>query len=656
MRTPLFVLVFLISGAVLPCRADEPQPVAPPAPPAPSVLVLPTTVIQPARPTRSVIPVSVMVDRLRDAGWRVFVDGHFERIDGRLPHIPHELIEFTQLVWKDGVLCYKGSFTPVEDDKVGPILEGLTVFASAMREDVAAVGRVLAAWGIPQVYDGRRLIEPDGTASYFGLMLHQVYQSNPGALARLGGERFSQALDLYESAYAQVAVHQSPDIAQADIARAAALLTGNVRVGETTLHLRPYAEPGAALAGYRAQLEREVAAATAAGDTGVRHREATASLAALNALERQRETLSLPEVPSPGTPPVTESPQPSPAGESALAPPPALMRALPTVLRVLDRINGTPLTTEQQETLIKSFPMGETVWRLGVQELWRQGLTGRGVRVAVVDTGIAPHPELDGAVVSRENFTRQRGGGTAGRHGTHVAGVIATIAPEAEIRSYVALAGGNPRQDEPQNDSQIIAAITAAVRDGNRIINLSLGGRGHPSTEFTRVVNEFTARGVVFVVAAGNDGDGAGGVGEPATARDVIRVANLDVTGNMALSSSRGVNWDPVRRAFAPLPLVAAPGTNIYSTVPGGYETLSGTSMATPSVAGVSALLWQEVNRGVGLDPVTAAGRVRDAISRGQAMALNRLPQGYQLDQPVIVVDPLAAYNAAVAAGSVGAR
>lgn len=655
MRPPLLLLALLLAAA--PLRAEETRPPEEPAPAPGPTLPVPRrvrTVTVPVQPV--VTPTEAMTARLRAAGWKALDDGGFERLDGRPPRIFPELVGHADLEWREGALVYRTSLTPVEDERVGPILEGLSPYAKAMAEDAAAVGRVLAAWGVPQVFDGRRLIEADGRASYFGLMLHQVFAGEPSALQRLSSERLTQALEHFGAAWSQSFVEQSPDLGQRDLARAWAVLTTQLRPGETALRLRPYSDPGALLSGYRERLQGEVDAAVAAGDLA-RRQDAETALAALNAVDRERSR-------GPGLPQFSV-PRPEgleAASELALAPgamsDPPLASALPTVLRVLDRINGTPLTPEQQETLIKSFPMGELVWRMGVQDLWRDGLTGRGVRVAVVDQGVAPHPELDGVVRGRRNFTNQRGAATVGPHGTHVAGIIHALAPDAEIRSYAALSNnGNDRQEETQNDAHVVAAIEAAVADGNHIVNLSLGGRGHISDRISGAVERFAARGVIFVVAAGNAAESRGGVDSPSVAPSAITVGNLDASGRMARSSSFGVNWDPRTMGFVAKTLFMAPGTNIYSTVPGmfggpgSYAPMTGTSMASPSVAGVSALLWQSVNAFTPMpDPVSASLRVRQALERGSTpLSLDRAPSNLPLDQPVVVVRPLNALEALTA-------
>lgn len=659
MRHPLLLIALLLAAP--PLRAAD-SPELPPMPGEPVERAgTPGPSRFPAQP--EVIPTEAMSARLLQAGWRAARDGSLERVDGRPPIIHKVLLLRADFVWEKGVLCYSSTRRPIEDDKLGPVLDGLSLFAKAMAENRAEVGRALARWGLPQVFDGRRLIEADGNATYLGIMLYQVYSSDPGAAKRLSTERLSQSLTLFESAFSQAFMHESPDIAQRDLQRAWVILTAQLRPGESALRRAPYPDPGAQLSRYREQFEKEVRAAEAAHDAA-RSGDARVSLAALNALERQHVGPALPEmpVPAPGSPaqvpgsslrdpPLREAPDPSDSAHAGLA------SSLPTVLRTLERINGGPLTTQQQETLIKSFPMGELVWSMGAQEFWRKGLTGRGVRVAVVDEGVESHPELDDSVFSRQNFTQQRGGASVGAHGTHVAGIIHALAPDAQLRSYAALPGGafggNPRQNSPPKDA-VVSAIEAAVRDGNQIVNLSLGGYGDLSDSVVRAVERFSAQGVIFVVAAGNSGEAMGGVAAPAVAPSAITVGNIDASGRMNRSSSYGVNWDPSAMAYAGKTLFMAPGTNILSTVGGafgapvGYRAMTGTSMASPATAGVTALLLDSVGSYSPLpNPVSAAIAVKQALTHsGRTMSINSLPQEFPLDQPVIVVDPLAALNA----------
>jgi thermitase len=177
-------------------------------------------------------------------------------------------------------------------------------------------------------------------------------------------------------------------------------------------------------------------------------------------------------------------------------------------------------------------------------------------------------------------------------HGTHVAGIaaaasnngvgIAGIAWGARIMPLKVLDSNGSG-----SESNVAAAMTWAADHGAKVINLSLGGG--PSSVMEDAVNYAYSSGVTVVAAAGNDGALGGGVLYPAAYDHAIAVASTDASNNRSSFSSYGPEVD-----------LAAPGSGIYSTVPtgscefcnpSGYNTLSGTSMATPHVAGVAALL-----------------------------------------------------------------
>ncbi len=640
MRTPLFVLAVLVfssfPGSI--AGADE----------GPSVPALPP--LTRSVPESKPVPVTVteaMTGRLKKASWNVLPDGSLERVEGKAQgFVPVVLLKHADFLWRNGTLVYDRSYTEIEDAQLGPVLEGLAFFAAAGSVDRRDIGRALALWGVPPAFDGRKLIEPDGTATYFGFMLHQALDRTPGAKDRLSGERLSQALNHFNTAYDQAfGGKQAPDIALTYVKRAWSVLAAQVRPGETAVSMRPYADLGDALTGRIAAVKAELQAAVTAGDD-VRRGEAQSALAALSQLEKvgyhgdKRLSALVPRPAGPGE---------TPPGSDDRTPPVSLTGSLPVVLRVLDRINGKPLTAEQQESLIKSFPGGELVWRLGVQELWRDGITGKGVRVAVIDEGIAPHSELDDAVKARRNFTAQRGAATVGEHGTHVAGIIRAVAPDAEIRGYAVLSGGgsNPLLERPNHDG-IVKAIDAAVADGNRVINLSLGSGGGPSDVVARAIERYTSQGVIFIVATGNERDSRG-LNSPSVALNALSVGNLDVNGRPWVSSSYGANFDPERLSVVAKTIFMVPGTNIYSTLPGDkFGPMTGTSMASPGLAGVSALLYQAVTGYyITPDPVSASRRVRDALfTSGQPMGSDRLPVNAPADQQVVVVNPVSAYQA----------
>ena len=558
----------------------------------------------------------------------------------------------------------------VEQHHLKGILDGLLQFGKVASHDPREAGRMLQAWGIPPAYDGVHLLNPDGSATYFGLMLYEGLRENPRHLKSLSGERLSKALSLFETAYTSAFHDASPDAANPAIQRAWGLLNWDTaRSDATLLQLTPYSDLGDKIGEYRTLIEQEMDAVIAGGaaPAGYNLKDSEEAILALNTLEKTRyytnRDLPQKEVPSPqkqvfnkpfrGSP--LESLPETLAGGEQSNPPNHSM--LPRLLGMVERLHGSPMTLSQQEAFVKSFPLGEIVWEMGAPSLWREGITGEGVRVAVIDTGIGYHPQLNEAVKDRQNFTRRRGSKASGNHATHVAGTIHAIAPDAEIRSYAAINSGQDRQslESSEIETAILNAIDAAVADGNQVINMSLGRMGHPSNEIAKKVQEYSAEGIVFVISAGNSGPDAG-VETPSSAPDALTVGALDAQGRIASFSSSGENWDPVNMAYSIKNIFMARGKNTYSTTKPmfssiskeqRFETMSGTSMAAPHVSGGVVLLVQAV-RDFKLfpDPVMASRRIRESLSTtGRRMSLDELPAGVPPEQEFIIVDVNGAYK-----------
>jgi len=644
LRTPL-VLALLVASA-LPAtsqvRTDPPG----------VVRSLPGIVIGgPSVKKVEPFPVSAETEKfLSSLGWKVEPDGGLSRIaSDDSSRIDPVVIVAGGLTWRAGDLAYIGTPFPLEKEKTAAYLEGLANFNQVAGMDPAMAGVALAGWGLPPSHDGSQFLNPDGSATYEGLMLYQYFVAHPSAMKRMSSERLSQSVALFDSGWdytfgKAAAAHTG----HADVKRAWSLLDLPARPGETRLALKAYPDLGKSLAKYKAMLKFSIANAKNSEDPTVlaRRRTDAQALATLNALEKQRYGRPLPRPEPP--------PDPTEPAASGIAKPDrpepyvSLSAGLPTVLKVLDRINGRPLTAAQQESLIRSFPMGDLVWRTGVQNLWKQGLTGQGVKVAVIDQGVGSHPELNAAVKSREKFGDYPGQEMLGPHAMHVSGIIHQLAPDAEIRSYAVLPsrGRDPRFEDAV-DGAIISAIHKAVADGNTIINMSLGGPSDPNEPMVKVIEEYAKKGVIFVISAGNNRDS--GIASPSIAKGAVTVGSLDANGRMSIFSQSGEVYDARRVAYAIKDVFMAPGGNINSTVPGrsgtaAYGVMSGTSMAAPAVSGMTALLKQAASFSAVPDPVTAARNILDALRSGSTpMSLRTLPPDIPLDQDFVVVDPLAA-------------
>lgn len=226
--------------------------------------------------------------------------------------------------------------------------------------------------------------------------------------------------------------------------------------------------------------------------------------------------------------------------------------------------------------------------------------------VAVIDTGIdLDHPDLDCTVsngaskltagfdfVNDDNAPDDDDG-----HGTHVAGTVGACTDNS-----LGVAGAAPNvrlmpvkvldENGDGNYLDVASGIVYATDNGAKIINLSLGGRGTDDTLASAVAYAHN-KGVLLVAASGNS-DTA--LFYPSAYSQVIAVGSTDSGDNRLSSSNHGAGLD-----------VVAPGGFIYSTIPGGYTSSSGTSMASPHVAGLAALIWS-------VDPSLTSTQVRQLI------------------------------------------
>ncbi|WP_416985819.1 S8 family peptidase [Streptomyces sp. T028] len=246
--------------------------------------------------------------------------------------------------------------------------------------------------------------------------------------------------------------------------------------------------------------------------------------------------------------------------------------------------------------------------QIGAPAAWQAGYDGKGVKVAVLDTGVdATHPDLEDRVETAKNFSDSADTVDRVGHGTHVASTVAGsgaksggkykgVAPGARLIS------GKVLNDEGEGyDSDIIAGMQWAVAQGAKVVNLSLGGTDSPDVDpLEQAVNELSASsGALFVIAAGNEGPQAGTIGTPGSAASALTVGAVDRTDAIADFSSRGPTADGSLK-----PDLTAPGVDIVAAkaaegtegdpAADGYVSMSGTSMATPHVAGAAAILAQE--------------------------------------------------------------
>ena len=253
---------------------------------------------------------------------------------------------------------------------------------------------------------------------------------------------------------------------------------------------------------------------------------------------------------------------------------------------IIARANGAPAPVHPPQQI----PWGLT--RINAR-LANAVTKGSGVKVCVIDTGVdKTHADLQANVVGGRNYVVAKGRiDPAGYnddngHGSHVAGIIAAldnsigtvgVAPEAKLYAVKAL---NSRGSGYLSD--IADGVAQCVSVGSHVINMSLGATQDPNlaSPLRTAVENAIAAGVVVVVAAGNEGENIN-MKIPAGYPSTIAVAATDSLDQFPSWSNFGLNNGDF----------SAPGVSIYSTwKSGGYNTISGTSMASPHMAGVVAL------------------------------------------------------------------
>ncbi|MET7620796.1 S8 family serine peptidase [Streptomyces sp. NPDC005408] len=295
---------------------------------------------------------------------------------------------------------------------------------------------------------------------------------------------------------------------------------------------------------------------------------------------------------------------------------------------VLDAVDGVALKTDKKQTAdfwadvtgsrSRSASGLKKLWldrkvkatldrstkQIGADLAWAAGFDGKGTKVAVLDTGAdAEHPDLKGRIAASKNFTDSATDGDHQGHGTHTISTVGGsgaasggkkkgVAPGAELLNGKVLNDGGSGAA-----SWIIAGMQWAVDNKADVVSMSLGS-AEPTdcTDPMSVAAEELAqnKGTLFVIAAGNSGPALNTVSSPGCAPSVLTVGAVDRDDSTASFSSRG----PAPFTHTLKPEIAAPGVAISAAAAGGrgvyaYQTMSGTSMATPHVAGAAAIVKQ---------------------------------------------------------------
>lgn len=262
-----------------------------------------------------------------------------------------------------------------------------------------------------------------------------------------------------------------------------------------------------------------------------------------------------------------------------------------------DALSGIGTAGRYQDT-------SSATWGLYATGVLGSTMTGRGIRVAVLDTGLdTRHPDFQGRRITVQSFIAGETAMDVHGHGTHCTGTACGplrpsegprygIAWESEIFHGKVLSNSGSG-----GDGGILAAINWAVQAGCQIISLSLGRRTRvgeqPMTAYETAGRRAMERGSLIIAAAGNDSERPGlrnPVSSPANAPSIVAVAALDPQLQVARFSNAGINPNGGEINLA------GPGVAVRSALPlpRRYASWSGTSMATPHVAGIAALIAQQ--------------------------------------------------------------
>ncbi len=295
------------------------------------------------------------------------------------------------------------------------------------------------------------------------------------------------------------------------------------------------------------------------------------------------------------------------------------------VNQLTDKILGQ--TPADAELSVAGIDQSKLTYGLQLTNASISRFTGKGIRVAVLDTGMdVGHPDFAGRKITTQSFIANETIDDVHGHGTHCIGTsCGSVKPKKLPRYGIAydaeiFAGKVLSNRGFGSDGGILAGIDWALTNGCAVISMSLSAPVGPSESFSQIYENVGIRamnaGALIVAAAGNDSRRSGfvaPVGHPANCPSILAVAAIDKKLKIASFSNGGIN--PNGGGID----IAAPGVDVRSSVPRNklYKEMSGTSMATPHVAGIAALYAES-----------------DPKLRGQALWMALVSRARRLDLP----------------------
>lgn len=288
------------------------------------------------------------------------------------------------------------------------------------------------------------------------------------------------------------------------------------------------------------------------------------------------------------------------------------------VTHLIDDLSNGRVTTKQQQLTAATFTDNAATWGLQATKVINSPYSGAGIKVAVLDTGLdLTHPDFAGRTITERSFISGEAVQDLQGHGTHCIGTacgpLAPPDPSLPMRYGIAheaeiFVGKVLSNQGSGADGGILAGIDWAITNGCHIISMSLGASTRPGTPFSPIYEEVAkralSRGTLIIAAAGNESSRpnfVNPVGRPANCPSIMAVAALDAELEVSWYSCGSINPDGGQIDIAapggnagrePIPQIHSTWTTDSRAVGGSsrYRAISGTSMATPHVAGIAAL------------------------------------------------------------------
>jgi subtilisin family serine protease len=272
----------------------------------------------------------------------------------------------------------------------------------------------------------------------------------------------------------------------------------------------------------------------------------------------------------------------------------------------IDNLVDRATPSEDRLAAAAAFANGSSTWGLQATKVINSPYSGLGIKVAVLDTGLdLTHPDFAGRKITSQSFISGEAVQDQNGHGTHCIGTACgprnpSALPRYGIAYNAEIFAGKVLSNRGSgSDGGILAGIDWAITNSCQIVSMSLGAPTRPGDTYSRIYEQIGQRalrqGTLIIAAAGNESrDPITGrrlsppnpVGYPANAPSLMAVAALDSQLQIASFSNGSINPNGGQVD------IAGPGVDIYSTWPMStrYRSISGTSMATPHVAGIAAL------------------------------------------------------------------